>query len=122
MQIRSLDRANLAADNQLRAQRLMPWPSLNAPFEGSWCVVSPGAESGPHAHHEFEIWVAVTGSAEIVASERRSAFTAGDIAYFTPGETHQVVNAGADDFEMYSLWWDAELAGAFAARLGDRAS
>jgi mannose-6-phosphate isomerase-like protein (cupin superfamily) len=122
MQIRSLDRANLAVDNQLHAQRLMPWPSLNAPFEGSWCVVEPGGESGPHAHDEFEIWVAVTGSAEIVAGQRRCAFTAGDIAYFVPGETHQVVNAGTDDFEMYSLWWDAELAGAFAARIAERAS
>jgi mannose-6-phosphate isomerase-like protein (cupin superfamily) len=122
MQMRSLDRANLAVDNQLRAQRLMPWPSLNAPFEGSWCVVAPGTESGPHAHHEFEIWVAVTGTAEIVAGERRCPFTRGDIAYFAPGEAHQVVNAGTDDFEMYALWWDGGLAGAFTARLGERAS
>lgn len=122
MQIRSLDRANLAADNQLRAQRLMPWPGLTAPFEGSWCVVAPGAESGPHAHREFEIWVAVTGSAEILAGSRRSAFTAGDVAYLPPGETHQVVNAGTADFEMYALWWDAGLAEAFTARVAQDAS
>jgi hypothetical protein len=65
MEIRPLDRAKLKPDNGLAAQRLLPWPELNAPFEASWCVVRPGAESGPHGHHEYEIWVAMTGSAEI---------------------------------------------------------
>ena len=46
MEIRKFDRTNLKPDNGLAAQRLLPWPELNAPFEGSWCVVAPGSESG----------------------------------------------------------------------------
>ncbi|WP_308315453.1 hypothetical protein [Streptomyces sp. ISL-100] len=42
MEIHPLDRAGLKSDNGLAAQRLMPWPLLNAPFEGSWCGRAPG--------------------------------------------------------------------------------
>lgn len=121
MEIRSLYRDKLAPDNGLKAQRLMPWPALNAPFEGSWCVVNPGAASGPHGHHEYEIWLALAGSSEIVADGQRVPFTAGDIVYLPPGSVHQVVNDGDADFEMYALWWDVELAGKFAARHEEQA-
>jgi mannose-6-phosphate isomerase-like protein (cupin superfamily) len=116
MLIRRLDRAGLTPDNGLVAQRLMPWPAFNAPFEGSWCIVRPGASSGAHGHHEYEIWVAMTGGAEIVTDTARVRFVAGDVAHFTPHERHQVVNRGDADFEMYALWWDAEMTGRFATR------
>jgi len=116
MEIRPLERDNLKLDNGLRAQRLMPWQALNAPFEGSWCVVHPGAASGQHSHHEHEIWIALSGSAEILAEGQRMPFSAGDIIRFPPGTGHQVVNNGDGDFEMYSVWWDTELAEKFLAR------
>jgi mannose-6-phosphate isomerase-like protein (cupin superfamily) len=116
MLIRSLDRDNLRPDNGLRAQRLMPWPELNAPFEGSWCVVEPGAASGPHGHHEYEIWLAMDGAAEILCDGERMPFVAGDIVHFSPGTVHQVVNDSERAFQMYSVWWDRELAGNFAVR------
>ena len=94
----------------------MPWPALNAPFEGSWCVVGPGEQSGRHSHHEYEIWIAMTGESEIVCDGERTPFVAGDVVHFTPGSTHQVFNHGAEKFEMYSIWWDPELAASFHAR------
>jgi mannose-6-phosphate isomerase-like protein (cupin superfamily) len=119
MQIRKLDRANLKPDNGLAAQRLLPWPELNAPFEGSWCVVPPGAESGAHSHHEYEIWVAMTGAAEIICDGRRSPFVAGDIVHLPPRSHHQVLNTGPEEFQMYAVWWDAEMSEEFGVR--DRA-
>jgi mannose-6-phosphate isomerase-like protein (cupin superfamily) len=116
MEIRKFDRANLKPDNGLVAQRLMPWPALNAPFEGSWCVVRPGAESGAHGHHEYEIWVAMTGAAEVICEGRRTPFVAGDVIHFPPHVHHQVVNHSDSDFQMYAVWWDAELSERFAAR------
>lgn len=116
MEIRKLDRENLKQDNGLNAQRLIPWPALNAPFEGSWCVVSPGAASGPHGHHEYEVWIAMTGEAEIISEGLRVPFVAGDIVHFPPETRHQVVNDGDGDFEMYAVWWDAEMVERFAAR------
>ena len=116
MEIRKLDRDGLKPDNGLLAQRLLPWPALNAPFEGSWCVVRPGAESGAHGHHEYEIWVAMTGRAEIVAEGRRTPFEAGDVAHFPPGTRHQVVNTGDADFQMYCVWWDRDMTERFDER------
>ena len=119
MEIRKLDANNLKPDNGLVAQRLMPWPELNAPFEGSWCVVRPGAESGAHGHHEYEIWVAMTGAAEIVTDDGRTPFVAGDVVHFPPQVRHQVVNNSGDDFQMYAVWWDAELSERFVSRHRD---
>jgi mannose-6-phosphate isomerase-like protein (cupin superfamily) len=116
MEIRKLDRENLKQDNGLIAQRLMPWTELNAPFEASWCVVSPGSESGAHGHHEYEIWVAMTGRAEIVSEGKRVPFVAGDVVRFPPHLVHQVVNDGDEDFEMYAVWWDPEMAERFVSR------
>jgi mannose-6-phosphate isomerase-like protein (cupin superfamily) len=116
MEIRNLDRDNLRPDNHLLAQRLMPWPVLNAPFEGSWCLVQPGSASGPHGHHEYEIWIAMTGSAKIICDGAEKPFVAGDIVHFTPGSVHQVINDSDADFQMYSVWWDTELANQFTKR------
>ncbi|GAB3975726.1 cupin domain-containing protein [Actinoallomurus acanthiterrae] len=118
MEIRKLDRDNLKQDNGLIAQRLMPWAALNAPFEGSWCVVKPGASSGAHGHHEYEIWVAMNGAAEIISEGKRVPFVAGDVVHFPPEQRHQVVNDGDADFEMYAVWWDAEMAERFSTRHG----
>jgi len=119
MEIRKLDRENLKQDNGLVAQRLMPWELVNAPFEGSWCVVKPGAESGAHGHHEYEIWVAMSGDAEIITDDGIVPFVAGDVVHFTPHERHQVVNHGDEDFQFYAVWWDAEMAERFNARHED---
>ncbi|MGK4591247.1 cupin domain-containing protein [Amycolatopsis sp. w19] len=116
MEIRKFDSARLKPDNGLAATRLLPWPELNAPFEGSWCVVPPGAESGAHSHHEYEIWVAMTGSAEIVCDGHRTPFAAGDIVHFPPRSHHQVVNSGSEEFRMYAVWWDKDMAGRFTTR------
>lgn len=116
MEIHKLDRDNLKQDNGLVAQRLLPWPVLNAPFEGSWCVVAPGTESGAHGHHEYEIWVAISGSPELLSDGKRVPFVAGDVVHFPPQVRHQVVNNGDADFEMYAVWWDAEMTERFAAR------
>ncbi|MFI5631021.1 cupin domain-containing protein [Streptomyces sp. NPDC051664] len=122
MEIRPLDREALKPDNGLAAQRLLPWPLLNAPFEGSWCVVAPGAESGAHAHHEHEIWIAMTGSADLLVDGDRIPFRRGDIVHFVPGQGHQVVNSGDEDFEMYAIWWDKEMAAHFTERAAADAS
>ncbi|UAC01872.1 cupin domain-containing protein [Dactylosporangium vinaceum] len=116
MDIRRLDRDHLEPAYGLVGQRLLPWPALNAPFEGAWCVLRAGTESTPHAHHEYEIFIALTGTAEIVIGEERRPFVAGDIVRLPPGSSHHVVNTGAGDFEYYGVWWDADMAARFAAR------
>lgn len=119
MEIRPLDRDHLVHENGLDAQRLLPWPALNAPFEGSWCVIAAGTSSTPHAHHEHEIFVAVSGSAVLESEGRRAPFEAGDIVHFPPHAEHRVVNEGDTDFEMYSVWWDTDMSERFIARCAE---
>lgn len=115
-ELRALDRDNLTIAYGLDSQRLLPWPALNAPFEGAWCILRSGRMSTPHAHHESEIFIAMSGSAEIEVDGERRPFVAGDIVHLPPGSTHHVVNGGDGDFEYYGLWWDAEMSTVFLAR------
>ncbi|GAA1267409.1 hypothetical protein GCM10009665_65320 [Kitasatospora nipponensis] len=116
MEIRSLNRGELTFEYELFTQRLMPWPLLNAPFEGCWSIVEPGTSSRPHDHHEYEIWIAAKGAAEIEADGVRRPFVAGDIVHFTPGTVHYAINDSDSNLEFYSIWWDTELATAFTER------
>jgi mannose-6-phosphate isomerase-like protein (cupin superfamily) len=120
MEIRSLARDNLTAEYGVLTQRLLPWPQLNAPFEGAWAVLEPGAATTPHSHHEFEIFIAAAGTATISSDGRLSAFVAGDIAYLPPGETHQIVNVGDEDFRMFSVWWDPQMSERFQSAISAR--
>lgn len=116
MDIRQLDRDGLHHENGLDAQRLLPWATLNAPFEGSWCVIRPGTASTVHSHHEYEIFIALGGCAVLESGGERSPFTAGDIVHFPPHTPHRVINESGRDFEMYSVWWDAGMAARFTDR------
>jgi mannose-6-phosphate isomerase-like protein (cupin superfamily) len=116
VELRSLDRANLNRENNLSAQRLLPWPALNAPFEGSWCVIAPGTASTLHGHHEYEIFIAVNGEAVLETDGVRVPFKTGDVAQFEPHERHSVINDGERDFEMYCVWWDPQMSQRFTAR------
>ena len=120
IEIRALDRAGLTRAYGLDSERLLPWPALNSPFEGAWCVLRAGTESTPHSHHEYEIFIAMTGRATLVVDGADHPFAAGDIAYLPPGSTHRVVNGTGEDFEYYGLWWDGEMSERFLVRHGER--
>lgn len=116
VEIRNLDRANLTRAYGLDSQRLLPWPALNVPFEGAWCILRSGDESTPHSHHEYEIFIAMTGSAALDVDGERHDFVAGDIVHLPPGCTHKVVNDSPGDFEYYGIWWDADMSAKFLTR------
>ncbi|MCA3560001.1 MAG: SidA/IucD/PvdA family monooxygenase [Aestuariivirga sp.] len=103
--VKRFDPKMLVHENGLRAQRLLPFP-LTTPFESSWCILAPGSASTPHAHHEYEIFVALEGEAVIEMDGEEVTLTRGDTVYFEPGARHRVVNRGTTDFIMYSIWWD----------------
>jgi quercetin dioxygenase-like cupin family protein len=116
MEIRKLDREGMPEEYGVRVQRLVPWAALNAPFEGAWCVIAPGQATDPHSHHEYEIFIAISGEGALEAEGERSSFRPGDVVHFPPGRRHQVINAGDTDFQFYSVWWDPEMSENFTAR------
>lgn len=119
LEIRRLDRAGLVREYGVDGQRLLPWPALNAPFEGAWCVIRSGTASEPHAHDEYEIFIAIAGEAAVEADGARTPLRAGDVVHLAPGTEHRVVNDGAEDFEMYSVWWSEDMSARFQARHRD---
>jgi mannose-6-phosphate isomerase-like protein (cupin superfamily) len=116
MDLHSLDRADMPIEYGVKVQRLLPWDALNAPFEGAWVVVRPGTATEPHSHDEYEIFVAVSGTATLESDGERSPFVTGDVAYLHPGSFHTVINETEADFEFYSVWWDTEMSDRFQAR------
>jgi mannose-6-phosphate isomerase-like protein (cupin superfamily) len=114
-----LNRDALVHEYGVDTQRLMPWAVLSAPFESSWAVVRAGTDSTLHSHHEHEIFVAVRGEATIECDGDRAIFRTGDVAFFPPGLQHRVLNDGPEDFEFYSIWWDADMAERFLSRRGE---
>jgi mannose-6-phosphate isomerase-like protein (cupin superfamily) len=116
MEIRKLDRDGMPKEYGVSVQRLVPWAVLNAPFEGAWCVIEPGGATDPHEHHEYEIFIAISGEGALEAEGERSPFLPGDVVHFLPGTNHQVINAGPTDFQFYSVFWDPEMSEKFIAR------
>jgi mannose-6-phosphate isomerase-like protein (cupin superfamily) len=116
IEIRPLVRDALEPAYGIDGQRLLPWAALNAPFEGAWCVLRAGTASVPHAHHEYELFIAMHGEAVLEVDGQRAPFVAGDIAHLTPGTEHRVINDSECDFEMYSLWWSEDSSERFTAR------
>ncbi|MFI2472034.1 cupin domain-containing protein [Nocardia xishanensis] len=122
IEIRSLDRDGLTEAYGVASERLLPWPALNAPFEGAWCVLRPGGVSTAHAHHEYELFIAMTGRAVLDVDGEQRDFVAGDLVHLVPGTTHHVLNAGTTDFEWYAIWWDTDMSAEFVRRHGDGSS
>ncbi len=116
MEIRPLVRDEMIRENGADGQRLLPWPALNAPFEGAWVTVPPHGETGAHSHHEYEIFIAVKGEAVLESQGERRDFRAGDIVHFPPHTEHRVINANDGEFEWYSIWWDTDMSSHFLDR------
>jgi mannose-6-phosphate isomerase-like protein (cupin superfamily) len=116
MDLRPLDRNAMPFENGAYGQRLMPWDTVNAPFEGAWVVVPAGGATGAHEHHEAEIFIAMRGVAELETGGERRVFRAGDVEHHAPGVLHRIINDGAEDFELYAIWWDRDMSVKFLDR------
>lgn len=114
--IRKREPDNLVREHGLDLKLLQPWPGLDAPFRGAWCVLRPGDVSEAHAHHEREMFIAMSGRGDVVCGDRRHAFEAGDIAVMNGGVEHHIVNEHTEDFAYYAIWWGPDMSAEFLAR------
>jgi mannose-6-phosphate isomerase-like protein (cupin superfamily) len=120
--IRRADHENLVRAYGLEMKLLYPWDGLTAPFEGAWCVLRPGDTSVTHAHHEHEIFIGMTGRAEVVTPDERYSFNAGDVAFLRPGIEHHLTNTHDEDFAYYAIWWDRAMSEGFVKQEEERAA
>lgn len=114
--ISKMDWGSLRHEYELDAKRLLPWEVIKAPFEGAWCVVRSGTRSTPHSHHEHELFITISGQADIVINGERHPVQKGDLISIPVGAEHYIANEYDEDFHMYTVWWSQEGAATFLER------
>jgi uncharacterized cupin superfamily protein len=75
------------------------------PFEVELAELPPDATNFPfHAHAaQWELYLVLSGSAELCAGDTVTVVTAGDTFVCPPGEPRQLKNTGLDDFLYYVI-------------------
>lgn len=114
--VNKMDWGSLRHEYDLDAKRLLPWDAVNAPFEGAWCVVRPGTQSKRHNHDELELFITISGVADVVINGVHSEVSKGDLVAIPKGADHYIANTGTENFHMYTLFWSAESAAQFLSR------
>lgn len=114
--IRAKEPDHLERAHGLDLRLLHPWPGLDSPFRGAWCVLRPGDVSELHAHHDREIFIVMSGRGTVLAGGSRQEVAAGDLAYIRPDVEHSVVNEHDEDFAYYAIWWDRAMSADFLGR------
>ncbi|MEL6639768.1 MAG: cupin domain-containing protein [Pseudomonadota bacterium] len=114
--VSKMDWSTLRHEYDLDAKRLLPWDAVKAPFEGAWCVVRPGTQSRRHHHDELELFITISGQADIVINGTHHTVSKGDLVSIPKGADHYIDNSGTEDFHMYTLFWSAESAAQFLSQ------
>ena len=75
------------------------------PFDLALIRIPKGKTLCPYHCHsaESELYLVVSGNGSIRDKEGITTVTAGDAFFFGPGETHQLTNAGEEDFVYYVI-------------------
>jgi len=111
--ISKMDWGSLRHEYDLDAKRLLPWDAINAPFEGAWCVVRPGTKSKPHHHDELELFITISGEAEVVIDGQPFSVSKGDLVSIPKESEHFISNDSDEDFHMYTIFWSPQSAERF---------
>lgn len=114
--ISKMDWGSLQHEYELDAKRLLPWDVINAPFEGAWCVVRPRTTSTPHQHDESELFIVISGIADVFVDMVPHSVRKGDLVSIPVGKEHYISNQSDEDFHMYTIFWSTQSAEAFINR------
>ncbi len=75
------------------------------PFDLTLTRVPPGMSRCPYHEHssEWELYVVVSGRGIIRDAAGETEVMAGDAFVFKPGEPHEILNRGSEDFSYYVI-------------------
>ncbi len=80
----------------------------NPPLQTTWCVVEKGGSTIPHLHVEPEVFIALSGSAEVQVGKEVLSFEKGDVVHLPSEVKHCVRNVSDDEFTFLSVYWPPE--------------
>lgn len=89
---------------------LLPWSGLTVPFGGAWGVVKSGTRSLTDQHEKYELNIGISGKAKLNLGKDVYEVEKGDTIVISSNIPHYYENEQQEDFHVYSLWWDKELA------------
>jgi oxalate decarboxylase/phosphoglucose isomerase-like protein (cupin superfamily) len=107
-----LDPETASHEYGLQGWRTTPWPGLDLPFGGAYCIVAPHTDSLRHVNEpgdEDELFICVSGAATVVIGEESFSAQQGDHFAIPRGLPHYVSNLGDEPFHFYALWWNPQL-------------
>lgn len=111
--ISKMDWGSLRHEYELDAKRLLPWDAIDAPFEGAWCVVRAQTSSTPHQHEESELFIIISGTADVFIDAVPHPVKKGDLVSIPVGSEHYISNQTDEDFHMYTIFWSTDSARSF---------
>lgn len=105
---KEMDWNELKHEYQLDGKRILPWEGWDMPFGGAWCVVRKDTESLRHSHDEQEMFIIVSGKANIKMNDDLYELNKGDFIAIPPNTEHFIINNSEEDFHFFTIWWDRE--------------
>jgi mannose-6-phosphate isomerase-like protein (cupin superfamily) len=117
MRVLTSGSAALTAEFGIQVGRWAQYAGIgDTPFGAMWCLVPPGGRTNTDCHSEREMWIVVSGNAEVQLPGRTEPALTGNAVLLDSGEPHVLVNRSADEpLVVLSLYWEPAPAAAAAA-------
>lgn len=103
-----LNRAQMSEFYNVLSQDLFEKVNYKTPFDGILAILEKGKRSEPHAHHETEIFILLSGTGSIGNKTESEKLEIGNVYFSPPFENHWLENEGEDDLVFISMWWNIE--------------
>lgn len=84
---------------------VFPMDEREAPFGLIIFNVEPGACTEAHCHEIREYWLVMSGKGKLVYDSNDYEINEGDLLYFEPQKTHQVINNSNNSLKIVSFDW-----------------
>jgi mannose-6-phosphate isomerase-like protein (cupin superfamily) len=117
MRVLTSDSAALTSEFGIQVGRWTQYAGIgDTPFGAMWCLVPPGGRTETDCHSEREMWVVVSGNADVQLPGRTETAPAGTAVLLDSGEPHVMVNRSDEEpLVVLSLYWEPGTAAAGAA-------
>lgn len=89
--------------------RLYPWANVANPSWGSAiATIRPGESTTPHEHDEFETFIIINGSGDMIIENDVQAVYSGDVIFIPKNMNHQLINHSKEiELVFVTIFWDS---------------
>ena len=104
---RAFDRAAMNWSYEMHLQPMLSEADIKGlPFGSVFGSVPARSVSKRHAHHDGEMFIALSGRAFVVLGEEERELGPGEVVYLSPFKFHEIRNESDEPFDIVSVYWD----------------